>query len=133
MCRFAIQAEFEPLRLRRRLALMTSSAGGQARANRQEAPAAVQHSFTEPEPSTEPDSALPSVLARLLAFVSIFIGAGAGGMIGHTFADLAGFGGAAIGLITFLSILLGAGGVAIVSVLTLRAFGEWETIRSDRG
>lgn len=54
-------------------------------------------------------------------------------MIGNTFADLAGFGGTAIGLITFLSILLGAGGVAIVSVLTLRAFGEWETIRSDRG
>ncbi|MGB6056675.1 MAG: hypothetical protein WBF71_00315 [Microthrixaceae bacterium] len=81
-------------------------------------------------PASGPDSALPSVLARLLAFVAVFIGAGAGGTIGHSFATLAGFGGTAVGFITFLSILLGAGGVAVVSVLTLRAFGEWETIRS---
>lgn len=52
-------------------------------------------------------------------------------MIGHTFADMGGFEGLMIGFLTFLSMLLGAGGVAVVSVLTLRAFGEWETIRSD--
>lgn len=79
-----------------------------------------------------PESALPSVLARVTAFVSIFIGAGAGGMIGHTFADLGGFNGFMIGLITFVAMLLGAGGVAVVAVLTLRAFGEWETIRSNQ-
>ena len=34
------------------------------------------------------------------------------------------------GAVTLLSALLGAGGVAVVAVLTLRAFGEWETIRA---
>ncbi len=85
---------------------------------------------TQAEQAAEPVSALPSVLARVAAFLAIFIGAGAGGTIGHSFAQMGGFEGTAIGLITFLSILLGAGGVAVVSVLTLRAFGEWETIRS---
>lgn len=50
-------------------------------------------------------------------------------MIGHTFADLGGFSPVMIGFLTFASMLLGAGGVAVVAVLTLRAFGEWETIR----
>lgn len=85
---------------------------------------------TQQPPSGGPTSALPSVLARVVAFVAVFIGAGAGGMIGHTFADMGGFEGLMIGFLTFLSMLLGAGGVAVVSVLTLRAFGEWETIRS---
>ena len=83
-----------------------------------------------PRSSGDPDSALPSVLARVLAFVSIFVGAAAGALIGYAFADLGNFGGAAVGLITFLSILVGAGGVAVVAVLTLRAFGEWDTIRA---
>ncbi len=86
------------------------------------------------DPATaDPESALPSVLARVLAFASIFVGAGAGGLIGYAFADLGGFEGAAVGLITFLSVLLGAGGVAVVAVLTLRAFGEWDTIRARGG
>lgn len=78
-----------------------------------------------------PVSALPSVLARAIAFISIFIGAGAGGLIGRTFATLGGFSGVMVGFLTFLAMLLGAGGVAVVAVLTLRAFGEWETIRSE--
>lgn len=81
----------------------------------------------------DPVSALPSVLARVVAFISIFVGAGAGGMIGHTFADLGGFSSLMIGFLTFASMLLGAGGVAVVAVLTLRAFGEWETIRGGTG
>ena len=85
---------------------------------------------TAPDPGGDPDSALPSVLARVLAFASIFIGAAAGGLIGYAIADLGGFEGAAVGLITFLSVLVGAGGVAVVAVLTLRAFGEWDTIRA---
>lgn len=84
---------------------------------------------TDPPANSDPTSALPSVLARIVAFMSIFIGAGAGGMIGHTFADLGGFGSTMIGFLTFASMLLGAGGVAVIAVLTLRAFGEWETIR----
>ncbi len=82
-----------------------------------------------PPKTTDPDTALPSVLARALAFGSIFVGAAAGGMIGYAFAQLGRFGGGAVGFITFLSILLGAAGVAVVAVLTLRAFGEWDTIR----
>ncbi|MCB1257645.1 MAG: hypothetical protein KDB26_11090 [Microthrixaceae bacterium] len=88
-------------------------------------------SNTPGSPAGGPVSALPSVLARVIAFASIFVGAGAGGLIGHAFADLGGFSGLMIGVITFASMLLGAGGVAVVAVLTLRAFGEWETIRSD--
>lgn len=84
----------------------------------------------EPLASGDPDSALPSVLARVLAFVSIFVGAAAGGLIGYAFAELGNFGGAAVGLITFLAVIIGAGGVAVVAVLTLRAFGEWDTIRA---
>jgi len=66
----------------------------------------------------------------VLAFVSIFVGAAAGGLIGYAFAELGNFGGAAVGLITFLAVIIGAGGVAVVAVLTLRAFGEWDTIRA---
>lgn len=80
-------------------------------------------------PGGDPTSALPSVMARVVAFMSIFVGAGTGGMIGHTFADLGGFSSSMVGLLTFVSMLLGAGGVAVIAVLTLRAFGEWETIR----
>lgn len=57
------------------------------------------------------------------------IGGVTGGFIGYAFSDIGGFGGASVGLITFLCALIGAGGVAVVAVLTLRALGEWETIR----
>ena len=90
--------------------------------------ARVEPSHQDPQPS-DPDTALPSVLARALAFGSIFVGAAAGGLIGYAFAELGRFGGAYVGIITFISMLLGAGGVAVVAVLTLRAFGEWDTIQ----
>jgi len=79
--------------------------------------------------SADPESALPSVTARVLAFTSVLVGGAAGGFIGYAFAQLGGFAGASIGLLTFLCALMGAGGVAVVAVLTLRALGEWETIR----
>lgn len=83
-----------------------------------------------PDPlAAGPESQLPSVAARVLAFLAVFIGGAAGGLIGYAFADLGGFAGAGAGAVTFLSALLGAGGVAVVAVLTLRAFGEWRTIR----
>ena len=81
--------------------------------------------------TTDPDTALPSVVARVLAFGSIFVGAAAGGMIGYAFANLGRFGGGAVGFITFLSMIVGAAGVAVVAVLTLRAFGDGDTIRHD--
>lgn len=79
--------------------------------------------------TNDPESQLPSVLARVLAFASVLIGGAAGGLIGYAFAELGGFEGAAAGALTLVSALIGAGGVAVVAVLTLRAFGEWETIR----
>jgi hypothetical protein len=79
--------------------------------------------------TTDPDSALPSVTARVLAFLSILVGGAAGGFIGYAFADLGGFEGFSAGLVTFFAAVVGAGGVAVVAVLTLRALGEWETIR----
>ncbi len=79
---------------------------------------------------SDPESELPSVLARVLAFGSVLIGGAAGALIGYAFAELGGFEGAARGAVTLLSALVGAGGVAVVAVLTLRAFGEWHTIRS---
>lgn len=88
---------------------------------------------SDPDRSTDPESQLPPVFARVLAFLAIFVGGAAGGMIGYAFADLGGFEGAAAGAVTLLSALLGAGGVAVVAVLTLRALGEWETIRRDGG
>ncbi len=86
---------------------------------------------TGPPPGATPDpeSALPSVGARVLAFGSILLGGLTGGLIGAAFARLGGFEGAAGGLVLLLSALLGAGGVAVVAVLTLRAVGEWETSR----
>ena len=77
----------------------------------------------------DPESALPSVAARVLAFGSILLGGLTGGLIGAAFARLGGFGGVAGGLVLLVSALLGAGGVAVVAVLTLRAVGEWETGR----
>ncbi|MEI2699330.1 MAG: hypothetical protein V9E94_13690 [Microthrixaceae bacterium] len=79
---------------------------------------------------SDPESELPSVLARVLAFGSVLLGGAAGALIGYAFAELGGFEGAAGGAVTLLSALVGAGGVAVVAVLTLRAFGEWHTIRS---
>jgi len=100
-------------------------------------------------------SALPSVTARALAFVAILLGGLCGGLIGYAITDLqcgspevvveldaAGepAGGAAVpardpddaaGCRTLSSVggLIGAavaaGGVAIVSVLVLRAMAEW--------
>jgi hypothetical protein len=89
-------------------------------------------------------TALPSVTARLLAFLAILLAGVCGGLIGFSVTDLqcgndddprdvaegeplpdesgcdtwAG-GGAVAGAV------LGAGGVAIVSVLVLRAMAEW--------
>ena len=84
-------------------------------------------------PSSEPDTALPSVLARILAFASVLIGGLAGGLIGYAFGDLGKFSAFATGVLTLFGALSFAAGVAVVAVLTLRALGEWETIRRTRG
>ncbi len=79
-----------------------------------------------------PQSALPPLWARVVAFVSVFVGAVAGGFIGAAFGELGNFGSIATGALLLVCGLGFAGGVAVVAVLTLRALGEWNTIR-DRG
>lgn len=81
-----------------------------------------------------PVSALPSTLARALAFAAIVVGGVVGAVIGWGFAtitchhDCTTPGG--IGIV--IGALFGAGGVAVVAVLTLRAMGEWRRIQHER-
>lgn len=74
-----------------------------------------------------PLSALPSPVARILAFVLIICGGGAGALIGYKLVDIqidnAQILALGIGLVC--GALITAGGTAIISVLVLRATGEW--------
>lgn len=78
-----------------------------------------------------PLSALPSPLARALAFVSILLGGGAGGMIGAGFVRLQCTGSCATP--KAVGWLVGSVGMAlgtsVVAVLVLRAMGEWKVTR----
>ena len=80
-----------------------------------------------------PLSAIPPVAARAIAFLVILLGGLAGGLIGFALVDLQCEGDCAI--LKGIGLLIGAstcaGGMAIVSVLALRAMGEWREI-SDR-
>jgi len=83
------------------------------------------------QPDRPQPTALPSVAARVLAFVVILAAGAAGGFIGFAFVDLQCDGdcGAATGLGALVGAVLFAGGTAVVAVLTLRAMGEWRTIQ----
>jgi uncharacterized membrane protein YuzA (DUF378 family) len=76
-------------------------------------------------------TALPSTTARVLAFVSIIVGGLCGGLIGWAFVDLQCEGdcGTVAGASGLFGAVVGAGGVAVVAVLALRAMGEWRTIQ----
>ncbi|MEO7429628.1 MAG: hypothetical protein ABIY48_09635 [Acidimicrobiales bacterium] len=88
-----------------------------------------------PRPSADsPDYAptsLPSLGARILAFVAILLGGLFGGLIGYGFADLQCTGSCtrSSGGFGLFGAVLGAVGVGIVAVLALRAMGEWRTIQ----
>lgn len=75
-------------------------------------------------------SALPSTVARILAFIAIIVGGLAGGLIGYALVDIQAED--ASGVLLGIGILLGsvcsAGGTAVVAVLVLRALGEWREI-----
>lgn len=77
-----------------------------------------------------PLSALPSPRARLIAFLAICAGGLAGGAIGYALVDAQCSG--ACGLSLGVGILVGAvvttAGMSVVSVLALRAVGEWREI-----
>ncbi len=73
-------------------------------------------------------SALPSRRARVLAFVSICLAGLCGGITGYAYEDIQCDGdcGISIGLYTLGGALLASTGVAIISVLALRAMEEWQ-------
>lgn len=84
--------------------------------------------------SERPLSALPSVRARALAFLAIVVAGACGALIGFSFVELQCHGSCAAPE-TAGALVGGAGaaaGVAVVAVLTLRAMGEWKTIKEDR-
>src|SRR4051794_23633318 len=90
---------------------------------------------TGTKPSDErPVSALPSVQARLLAFLAILVAGVCGALIGYSFVDLQCTGDCSTpsSLGGLIGAVVAAGGVAVVAVLVLRAMGEWRTIKENR-
>jgi hypothetical protein len=93
-----------------------------------------RYTATGPSPSAAPSaqklSALPSPLARILAFVSILFGGLLGGIIGYSLmrvqSQSAGATARALGA-SFGAIVI-AGGTAVLAVLVLRAMGEWRQV-----
>ena len=84
-------------------------------------------------PDQRPLSAIPPVTARAIAFVAILLGGFAGGLIGYALIDIQCEGDCSLpkGLGVLIGSVLCAGGMAIVSVLALRAMGEWREV-TDR-
>jgi hypothetical protein len=80
-----------------------------------------------------PLSAIPSVTARVIGFVAILLGGLAGGLIGFALVDLQCEGDCSVpkGIGLLVGAVVCAGGMAIVSVLALRAMGEWREV-TDR-
>ncbi len=74
-----------------------------------------------------PLSALPSPLARAVAFTGILLGGLAGAVIGHALVAIQCTGdcGLAKGLGLLTGAVVAAAGMAVVAVLGLRAMGEW--------
>jgi len=85
-------------------------------------------------PEQRPLSALPSARARALAFIAILVAGVCGGLIGASLVNIQCKGNCATpsGISGVFGALVCAGGVAIVSVLVLRAMGEWRTITQER-
>ena len=84
-----------------------------------------------PTPPQARRSALPSVAARAVAFGAIVVAGLCGALIGSAFVRLQCTGACttprAIGAL--VGALIAAIGVAVVSVLTLRAMGEWRQLQ----
>lgn len=79
-------------------------------------------------------SAIPSTRARALAFAAILMAGVCGGLIGASLVNIQCTGDCATGsgLAALVGAVVGAGGVAVVAVLVLRAMGEWRTIKQDQ-
>jgi len=79
-------------------------------------------------------SALPGIGARIVAFASIVFGGVCGGLIGWAITDLQCEGACSTptGIGAIVGAVIGAGGVAIIAVLGLRAMAEWTAIERQR-
>jgi protein-S-isoprenylcysteine O-methyltransferase Ste14 len=85
------------------------------------------------DPRREALSALPSPLARALAFVAILVAGFLGGVIGWSFMSLQTESSVWPAVAGVIGALLAAGGTAVVAVLVLRAMGEWRRINEEQG
>jgi hypothetical protein len=85
-------------------------------------------------PDERPLSALPSPRARALAFAAILVAGLCGALIGWSFVDLQCTGSCAgpNGVGALVGGVAAGAGVAVVSVLTLRAMGEWRRISEEQ-
>ena len=74
-----------------------------------------------------PLSALPSRMARTVAFISIVVSGAAGGTFGYALVDVQCTGDCAksSGIAMLIGSMSFAAGMAVVAVLGLRAMGEW--------
>jgi hypothetical protein len=75
-----------------------------------------------------PPPTMPSTAAMIGAFVAVFLAGAFGATIGYGLVDISARGkdpgfSAVIGMV--IGAIIGAGGVAIVAVLTLRTMGTW--------
>jgi hypothetical protein len=81
-------------------------------------------------PEPRPLSAIPSPLARGIAFASILLGGLIGGFIGYALVSIQCEGDCTVP--TGIGLLVGAVtcaiGMAVVAVLALRAMGEWREV-----
>lgn len=80
-----------------------------------------------------PLSALPSRVARIVAFSSVLVAGLAGGTIGYALVDVQCTGECAVpsGLGMLIGSVSFAAGMSVVAVLGLRAMGEWRE-RGDK-
>lgn len=96
------------------------------------------------EPRTPPGPALaaegaptavPSVAARVVAFVAILAAGAAGAFIGWAFVDLQTDGDAALASAVgaLVGAVIAASGVGVVTVLALRAMDEWRALQARGG
>jgi hypothetical protein len=76
-------------------------------------------------------SALPSVTARIVAFVSVLVAGLAGGLIGYAFMQLQTESATWPAVGALVGAVVAAAGTAVVAVLVLRAMGEWRQMRDQ--
>ena len=103
-----------------------------------EPPAAIPSPAVDDEPARDGSSerrdgglvpgGLPSRGAYVLAFLSVVVAGGVGGIIGYGLVDVSSQGDAGVAALVGLVVggLIGAIGVGVVAVLVLRAMAEWQ-------